>query len=729
MPLLDRGKRLILLCGLALTLGMGLFYVFSPAILPHLDHKVYDVFLAGMPPGRPGGQVVILDVDEPSLAEYGQWPWPRYRVALLLAKLQQMKPACVALDMVFAEADRTSPKVMQDQLKRDLKVNMGFGGLPEGLMEYDPILAGILAKGPFVLGYDFLFGNQPGGHREDAPKPLNLAWLKSPGAAEADLFRARDVVRNLPILSSAAPGGGYFNTLTDPDGVLRRLPLIMRYKERIYPSLALAALVQALGAGQAVAKLDSGGLEWLKLGSRIIPLGAKGTMLIRYRGGRRTFEYISAKQVLSGKTPPGAVAGKIVIVGTSAGGLKDLRTTPLASAYPGVEVHASVVDNILQGDFLRRPAWAPGLELMVTLAAGLLSCLLLAFSRPLWSLVWGLALGLGMWFGAAQFMQSAGMFVSPLMPILAMLVNFICLSLVKYWFEEKRKRYFRNAFSHYVSPAVVDRLAGSPDLLSLRGEEREVTVFFSDIRGFTGLSESLKPQEITRLLKAYFTPAVHSITSKGGTLDKFMGDAVMAFWNAPLDAKDHQAKAVETSLEIMANLDQVNRELKEQLGCSIKAGVGLASGQAYVGNMGTDQLFNYTALGDTVNLASRLEGLTKIYGVDIIANEAVAGACQGRFRFQPLDRVRVKGKKKAVTIYTAYGKEQAQELAAELDLHARAWEAFWALDFETAAGLFEELCSKYPRLPVYARFFEVSRKFRERSPESRDQMVFDHLAK
>jgi adenylate cyclase len=730
LPRLDKDQSFILIFGLALSVFLSGFYVFRPEFLVSLDYKAYDALLRGMELPEPSKSVVVVDIDEPTLSRYGQWPWPRYRVALLLGRINQMKPAAVAVDMVFPEPDRTSPKVMQRALKRDLKLNVSFTGLPQGLMDYDPIMAGVLKTGPFVLGYDFLFKGQASSGGSNPIHRLRMVWLKDPDASEPSLFRPKDALVNLPGLTKAAPLAGYFNALPDRDGILRRSPVMMQYSGGYYPSLALAAVMQSMNTKQVLAKLGPSGLESIKLGSRVIPLGDKATMLIKYRGRGKSYTYISAGDILSGNAMEGDIKGKLIFLGTSAGGLKDLRATPFDPACPGVELHATMADNILHGQYLLRPAWAPGLELILIFLVGLVCTLLFGLTMAMWSLPAGVAAGAGLWFFSEYVLQEHGLFLSPIMPVLSFAVVFAVLSLLKFWREERKKRFFKGAFSQYVSPAVVDRLSASPGLLSLQGEEREITVFFSDIRGFTGISEKLKPQEVTSLLKAYFTPTTRCITEHQGTLDKFMGDALMAFWNAPLDTPGHPELALKSSLEILARLDGINQKLAQEFDITIKVGIGLASGPAYVGNMGSNDLFNYTAVGDMVNLASRLEGLSKFYGLPLIISESVAKACGPDVVCQPLDKVRVKGMSQPVTIYTAHDAATARGvLAEELAMHKEAWQAFWDLEFTRAERLFSELSQTAPQNRAYAQYLQACRQYLQAPPRDQDQMILNHQTK
>jgi adenylate cyclase len=360
-------RGLLVLTGFCFTLAMAVLFVFQPFFLRLIDLKVYDTMFRSTYSDQISEDVVIVDLDEESLAEFGQWPWPRYRVALLLEKIRRAGPLSIGLDMVFAEEDRTSPRIIRGQLEKELGVFIDFTGLPVGLEDNDAILAGILEKGPFALGYYFdpetsasgFAGNMSDSATLDS---LQMAVLGGKNAQPLDraLFKASRIINNIPVLSAAASGSGFMNVAPDSDGIIRRVPLIMHYNGDVYPSLALSVMLNALDSKQTLIRTNSHGVESLLLGGLTIPLDSRGQMLLNYRGPSRTVKYISAGDILQDALEPGLLSGKIVFLGTSSAGLKDIRTTPIDSVYPGVEAQATVVDNILSRDFLFRPAWAPG---------------------------------------------------------------------------------------------------------------------------------------------------------------------------------------------------------------------------------------------------------------------------------------------------------------------------------------------------------------------------------
>jgi len=426
--------------------------------------------------------------------------------------------------------------------------------------------------------------------------------------------------------------------------------LVVRIGEDIYPSFSVRALM--LGLGLRNLTLESGpyGLEAVRLGSgHYVPVSPQGTLRIPFIGPRRTYPYYSAADVLAGRVPPEALEGRAVFVGASLPGLADIRATPYDSACPGVEVHAAVVDAILTGNAVRLPPWTPAAQAGLIAAAGFLATLVFGFARPRVYLPVAAAL-IGAIVQLARHLFGQGIFLSPLYGVLTVAALGAFLLLVRFWQEERQKRRLRGLFSRYVSPEVVSRVTRTAgDLMA--GEERELTVMFTDIRNFTSMSERLKPQEVVTLLNRYFTPMTALVREYSGTLDKFIGDALMAYWNAPLDVPGHPLKAVEAALAMQEAMPALNEGLRADLGLEVSIGIGVHTGTAFVGNMGTADFLNYTLIGDNVNLASRLEGLCKQYGVGIVVSGETREACGGAFDFRRLDTIRVKGRDRPVTIY------------------------------------------------------------------------------
>ncbi|MBA4391940.1 MAG: metal-dependent phosphohydrolase [Desulfobacca sp.] len=436
----EKGRYWILGIGLFFSLVLSVLSIYQPLFFRSIDLKLYDSQLRSLPKEDPSGIPVIVDIDEKSLFQLGQWPWPRYRIALLLEKIKQAGALSVSLDMVFPEEDRTSLRVLQKEIERDLKIRGDFWGFPKQVLNNDAQLAWILSRGPFVLGFKFLFPGEKSPHRECLLHPLPTVIVEKLGSIPEKpyLVKAQEVVCNLQILSEASPASGFFNVRPDSDGIIRKIPLVIEYAGRIYPSLSLAAFIQATGKNQVILKVNANGLESLRLGDTLIPVDAQGNLLIRYRGPAKTFSYLSAVDILNGKMAEDQLKGKIVFLGTTAAGLGELRPTPLDPVFPGVEIQATVLDNLLRKDFLSRPNWIPGLEFLLVLISGFGSTLLLFWTGAVWSLLILGGFALSVWQASGWFLQSEGIFLSPFFPMLTSGSIFSFLTALKYWQEEKR---------------------------------------------------------------------------------------------------------------------------------------------------------------------------------------------------------------------------------------------------------------------------------------------------
>ncbi len=442
-------RRLVFLVGLVVTGLIAGLYFAQPGLLRFLDFKIYDVFLRSSP-GRISPTPVIIDVDDQSLAEYGQWPWPRYRIAHLLEKLKAAGVQSVGIDIIFPEPDRTSLNQIQQEILRDLNVRLALDRVPESLLDHDAALAAVLAGGPFILGHRFIFPPEKAASSGGLPRPLNVAVLRSPGAPNPDgfLYRAVGVQGNIPTLNEAAFGTGFFNTIVDPDGITRRTPLIIHYEGRYYPSLALAAILSARNIRQAILKVASSGALSLRIGETEIPLDRQGNLLIRFCGRARTMHVLSASDVLSGRVGPGQLQGKIAFLGSSATGLKEFQPTPVDDSFPGIEIHATVAGNIIERDFISTPGWVFPFGLLALIAAGIFSAVILSRTGVLGSLpVYGIGMA-GLWLGSHWFFNGRSIYLSPLFPGLALTGSFIVLNLLKYWKEELKVRSRTTAVRH-----------------------------------------------------------------------------------------------------------------------------------------------------------------------------------------------------------------------------------------------------------------------------------------
>ena len=433
-----KNKFRILLYGIVFTVLLLLLNFIKPTVTDFLHYRFYDLLLSENK-GASSSVPVIVDIDERSLNEYGQFPWPRYRIAILLDKLRNLGASSIGLDMLFAEEDRASIHSIKKELSRDFGVDLKFGEVPESLRDNDQRLAEALSRGPIVLGYQFLF-DEESDSKSCLLHPLQVNKLVHERKEEGTplFLQARSVSCNLEMFSQAAAGSGFFNISPDSDGILRRVPLIMGHQGKLYPSLALVTLMKAVGVDDVLLKTDSNGVDLIYLNQTGIPLTSKGSLLIRFRGKGKTFDYVSAADILSDRLSNEKIQGRIVFVGTSASGLKELRATPFDPVFPGVEVHATVVDNILKRDFIFRPKWAAGLESLGVLVLGLVSAFILAWAGAGWSSLLLGVIGVGVWQASAWTFQNEGIFLSPVLPLIVLVCNFSILTFFRFWHEEQR---------------------------------------------------------------------------------------------------------------------------------------------------------------------------------------------------------------------------------------------------------------------------------------------------
>ena len=685
------GRISVLVTGFLVTILMLLFYLWNPFILRSLVYKVYDELLIQSHTHETTDIPVIIDIDEKSLDTYGQWPWPRYRVAMLLAMAQHYGASAVGLDIVFSEEDRTSPRVLRETLAEDLKVNLKVSGIPDALLDNDSLLADNLKRGPFVLGYHFNF--EPSGATEKpcVLQPVKAVILAEDGAAKPEdaLYNAPEAICNLPVLGEAARGAGFFTTVPDLDGMLRRTPLIIYFKGQIYPSLALAMLMQATGNTQIILKMKQGGVESIKFGDRVIPLDERGRMLLKYRGKGGAFRYISSADLLEQKLKKDELKGKLVLVGTSAAGLKDLRAQPFDPVFPGVEAHATVLDSILKGDFITRPWFARVLEFNTILLVGVTSTIILSLTGATPALMVCIAMGAGLLFGAKWSFATQGFFLSPLTALLTLAVNFSLLTLMKFRREEGHKKFLTATFKSYLSPELIEEMIAERTMPELGGEARVMTAYFTDIQKFSTFSEILTAPQLVELLNEYLSAMTDILIAEGGTLDKYEGDAIIAFFGAPINFADHPLRACRVALAMQDTLQALRAKwISEQVDPSVdvrnikgypqevwpenskwpvnvhqmRMRIGINSGEMVVGNMGSAMRMNYTMMGDPVNLAARLEAGAKQLGIYTAVSEhtleisfkdgrgntaKVHDFVETRF----IDRIAVVGKSEPVNVY------------------------------------------------------------------------------
>ncbi|MBN9586431.1 MAG: adenylate/guanylate cyclase domain-containing protein [Afipia sp.] len=651
-----------MLC-VALLIAMLGIRVADPIPLEELRVRVFDGYQFLKPRQITQRPVVIIDIDEKSLAKLGQWPWPRTRVADLVKRLTDLGAAAIAFDIVFAEPDRLSPALVAESY-RDLddESRAKLRSLPSN----DKIFADVLKQSPVVLGESGLpnFVKQP-----DLNLPLTgLATLG--GDPKPFLLSFPGLLRNVPILEEAAPGRGLFTIRTERDGIVRRVPMIMQAQGDLMPSLSFEMLRIVTKSDTILVKSDEAGVRSVAVPGFEIPTDRNGQLWVHF-AKHDAARYVSAADVLDGVVGPDKISRKLILIGTSAVGLLDVKTTPLDPVMPGVEVHAQVLESALTRSVLSQPNYAIGAELLTAILFGLAIIILAPILSAISLLIFGGVIVAIMVATSWYFFAEHRLLIDFTFPLLASTAIYLVLVFSSYFREQAQRRRIRSAFGQYLSPALVEQLAQSPEKLVLGGEERDMTIMFSDVRGFTTISESFKhdPQGLTSLMNRFLTPLTNAILDRKGTIDKYMGDAIMAFWNAPLTDQAHQINACEAALDMIDRIEALNVEREREARESGKpyipmhVGIGLNTGTCVVGNMGSNLRFDYSVLGDSVNLASRLEGQSKSYGVPIIAGSATALAAKDRFAILELDFITVKGKKEPEVIYAIAGREDMAQSA------------------------------------------------------------------
>ncbi|HEX7919980.1 MAG TPA: adenylate/guanylate cyclase domain-containing protein, partial [Bradyrhizobium sp.] len=643
----------------ALLIGIAALRIADPAPVQELRVRTFDTFQVIEPRQKTARPVTIVDIDEKSLADprLGQWPWPRTRLADIVINLTRLGAVVIAFDAVFSEPDRLNPDIAADTFSSlDEEMRARLRQLPSN----DSILADAIKNSRVVLG-------ESGGPnvRADLNEKLPVTGLAMLGEEpQPFMFMFPGLLRNVPVLEEAAAGRGLFTIRPERDGIVRRVPMMMVAQGITMPSLTFEMLRVAGGSGTILIKADKAGIQSLGIKGFAIPTDRSGQLWIHY-ARRDPSIYVSAVDVLDGRVPPDRIAGKLILIGTSAVGLNDIKTTPVTPAMPGVEVHAQVLESALTGDVVSQPNYGIGIEFFAALIMGLLVIAFAPKFGPITLVVVG-GMFASVLTGTSWYFYSQHRllidFTYPLMSTTAIYLTLIFSAFVR---EQQQRRQIRSQFVQYMSPALVEQLAQAPERLVLGGEEREMTIMFSDMRGFTTISETYKrdPQGLTALMNRFLTPLSNAILARKGTIDKYMGDAIMAFWNAPLDDKQHQLNACDAALDMLERVDDLNRarEQEAQEGghvyVPLNIGVGLNTGTCVVGNMGSDVRFDYSVFGDSVNLASRLEGQSKEYGFPIIVGSKTALAVKERFAILELDFIMVKGKKEPEVIYAIAGRE------------------------------------------------------------------------
>ena len=731
----------------AILVGLGLLvvlvFVGNAARFYRLDFVeqvssiLYDDRLRLTMPRTMDERIVILDIDEKSLKEEGRWPWGRDRMALLVDKLFDKYGVAVAgFDVVFAEKDESSGlRVLQKLGQNQLKGVAPFQSVLSRIrpqLEYDKLFAASIKNRKVVLGY--YFSNQ---------REINLSGNLPEPVFPAGTFAGRQIGftswsgygANLPELQQAAAGGGHINPIIDPDGSVRRVPMIAEFGGAYYESLSLAVVRTLLNQPELRAGFAGdgsagyAGLEWLELdapgGILQIPVDGEVASLVPYRGGAGSFRYISATDVLHDRVDAAQLNNKIVLVGTTAPALLDMRTTPVGEVYPGVEVHANMIAGILDQNLKSHPAYMLGAEVAWLLLIGVALSFLLpqlgalqAILVSAFAAVATTGLNIALWHYGDILMSAADSLI--------MIALLFALDMsYGYFFESRSKRQITGLFGQYVPSEVVEEMARHPENVSMQGDSREMSILFSDVRGFTAISEGLEARELSLLMNQFLTPLSRVIYKHRGTIDKYMGDCIMAFWGAPLADAAHARNAMLAGIEMQAVLQAMQPQFKARGWPEIQVGVGINTGRVSVGNMGSEVRVAYTVMGDEVNLASRLEGLTRQYGVGIIVGENTRNAAPDFF-YRELDQVRVKGKDKPVAIYEPLGLtgEVSKALQDEVKLFHEMRGLYRKLDWDQAELQLMNLQRMSPDKELYKIYAQRINFLRKNPPPASWDGVF-----
>ena len=692
-------------------------YMFLPSNFDSIDKKLRDMLFVNRGAIETTGNVIIIDIDEESLSEIGQFPWSRDEVATMIYNLAVNGIAAVGFDIMFPESDRSSPrKIINDLGIQDLVPD-------EKMVDYDEVFASVVSQTPTILGYTFDFNGHKQYTDQEAPDIPAIFTQKGKGEKE-HLLQPAGVITNLPIIQDNSYSSGFFNATPDGDGVIRSVPLAMSYDMSVYPSLALELVRAVNQVNKVVVNYDELGVRNIELGEYKIPTDMYGRIAANFRGPSFTFKYISAADIIKNRVDPKEIEGKIALVGTSAAGLLDLRNIPYDSVYPGVEVHANVIDNILKGDFLFIPAEASAYNIIMTLIMSIIVVMTIGYSGAVILPVVIGVLGFSYVYFINYMLFNEGMILTIFYPLFALVFGALVAVIVNYFLETKQKNLIKGKFASKVSPQVMEDIiqrAANGDNTFI-AKEHEITVTFSDVRNFTNISEAAgNAHVLIQFLNEYMDEMTNIIMKYEGTVDKFIGDAIMSYWNAPVVVKNHVEKAVDATLEqihavtplnVKVKLDERFKpicEMSAKAGVEpLEIGIGINVGDATIGEMGSSGRSDYTAIGDPINLGARLEALCKYYNsMCNISNHVKERIPNDKYIFRFLDLVTVKGQSIPVEIWqivdynklprqwseAALYKVSKERLLEELESYHKAIEMYKNEKFKEALAIFKDIDS------------------------------------
>ncbi len=695
---------------LLVILALVVFFM-DPHFLRFMELKALDLRMVSRGQLPTTGQVIIATVDEKSLSEIGRWPWSRSMTAKLVDSLKEYGAKAVGFDIVFAEPEQSTGPSADAILAKSVKSakNVSLGYFFHTSMKDVEFLTEeyINASGSLIGGSMYSMVREKG-HEGD----YNLITAYAP-------------VPSIKAIAESGENCGYFNAFPDPDGVIRWSPLVIKFQDNFYYSLPIALLMQYLDYPMIVLNLAEFGVDGVMLGDLRIPTDEIGRLLINYLGPAKTFPHYSISDIIAGRLSPELIKGKIVIVGATATGIYDLRVTPFSPVYPGVELHATVVENILQGNFLEQSAWTTFIDICGIIFFGMIIGIAIPRLKALQGILLVMVLLGGFVAGNTLIFAKYNTWLNMVYPVLTMMTIYLVITVYRYFTEEREKKKIRGAFQYYLTASVINELLKDPTKLKLGGDKKDLTVMFSDIRGFTTISEKLTPEELVHLLNEYLTAMTDIVFKYEGLLDKYIGDAIMAVFGAPVDQPDHALRSCRTALEMMATLKGLQQKWAAEGRPFVDIGVGINSGDMVVGNMGSNMRFDYTVMGDNVNLSSRLEGINKEYGTHIVISEFTYEVVKEEVFCRELDAVRVKGKKLPVKIYELICERKD---AAEHEEYIGRFHAglahYKAAHWDEGIAAFKSVLEIRPDDPPAKLYIQRCQDLKENPPEGEWDGVF-----
>jgi adenylate cyclase len=715
---------------LIVILALILFFA-DVAFLRFMELKALDLRMVSRGNVASGGETVIVAIDEKSLSELGRWPWPRTVMARLVDRLKAYGVKAIGFDVIFSEPDDNANLKTIAELSREIErigiQDAKLKGLLEkkrGAADTDAELARSVERAKNVtLGYFFHTSEKEVGHltpeqiKAGAADIANARYqmVRAPEKVDERVFvHAYSAVTNIKQLTDAAENSGYFNAFPDSDGVIRWAPLVIKFQDDYYSSLPISILLQYLDWPMLSLKMADFGVESVRLEDLVIPTDETGRLLVNFMGPAKTFPHYSVSDILHERLPPDLFKDKIVLVGATATGIYDMRVTPFSAVYPGVEIHATVIDNILHQNFLIHSGWTKFIDICTIILLGFIVGVAVPRVRAAPGVLLILVL-LAVFAGTNTYLFARyNTWLNLIYPVLTMMTVYLAITVYRYITEEREKKKIRGAFQYYLTASVINEMLKDPTKLKLGGDKKALSVLFSDIRGFTSISEKLTPEELVHLLNEYLTAMTDIVFKYDGLLDKYMGDAIMAVYGAPLDQPDHPVRACRTALDMLKELKNLQKKWADEGRPVLNIGIGVNSGDMVVGNMGSQMRFDYTVMGDSVNLGSRLEGINKEYGTNIVISEYTYAAVKDVLACRELDSVRVKGKKLPVKIYELLcEKKDAATHKAFLRLFETGLEQYKQARWDEAIAVFRqvlELKSGDPPSELYIRRCEDLRE-------------------